>query len=101
MDLSELPAALTAAGGRVAELPAELDPEAAALVLAQATPPRRTGALAASGRVEASSVMFGGGVVDYAPEVEAASPFLAPALVKALPAVLHLAAAKLADATDL
>lgn len=101
MDLPGLPAAVAAAGARLEALPDDLAPEAAALILAEAKPPRRTGALDRSGRVDGSSVVFGGGVVTYAAVVEAASPYLAPATDTALGKVLDLAASKLSTATTL
>lgn len=101
MDLDQLPAALAAAGGRVTGLGDTLGPDAAVAILEAARPPRRTGALAATGRVEAASVLFGGGLVDYAAPVHAANPWLDRAAAAADAAVLDLADVQLAAAITL
>ena len=101
MRLDDLPAALAAAGSRLAAIPDQLGPAAAQAVLDQADPPRATGALANSGRVIANAAVFGGGTVDYAAPVHKADPFLDRAVDAALATVLDLADAQLADAITL
>ena len=91
MDFTELPAALTAAAARVASLPETLPPAAAALVLTATQPPRRSGALIATGRVEGGAAVFGGGIVHYAGYVHAVTPFLTRAVEVTDAAVLDLA----------
>jgi hypothetical protein len=101
MRLDELPAALAAAGARVRALPDDLGPLAAQAVLEATNPPRATGALASSGRVVASAVVFGGGTVDYAAPVHKANPFLDRAVEATATTVLDLAERHLADAITL
>lgn len=97
----ELPAALAAAGARLAHVPAELEPRAAQLILDNANPPRRTSALANSGRVIDNAAVFGGGTVTYAAPVQAATRFLDLAVVAAETAVADLADDLVGDAITL
>ncbi len=101
MDLDALPAALAAAGDRLADAGDTLPDRVAALILDRTRPPRRTGALAASGRVESASVVFGGGLVDYAAPVHAANPFLARATEATEADAADLLAATVEAATTL
>lgn len=101
MDLDALPDALAAAGERVQALTDTLPPQVAQLVLDAAKPPTRTGALAATGRVEEASVVYGGGVVTYAAPVHAANPWLDAAQLDTDDQAADLADAALADAITL
>lgn len=101
MDLDELPAALAAAAVRVQALADTLPPQVAQLILEAAAPPIRSGALAATGRVEEASVVYGGGVVTYAAPVHAANPWLDAAQLATDDAAADLADAQLADAVTL
>lgn len=101
MDLDQFPAAVKAAAERVQVLADTLPAEAAAAVLDAADPPRRTGALADTGRVEAASVVYGGGLVDYAAPVHSRNPWLDVAAAKADDTVADLADARLAEALTL
>lgn len=101
MYLDELPAALAAAAARLRAARAELDAQVAQAVLAAATPPRATGALANSGRVVVNAVVFGGGTVDYAAPVHKRNPFLDRAVEASQPAVLDLADRLVASAVTL
>lgn len=101
MDLEALPAALAAAGTRLEALPETLPAAAAAAILTRVRPPRKTAALAATGRVEDGAVMFGGGTVDYAGYVHAASPFLPAGYAAAETTILDLTAAAVDKATTL
>ncbi len=99
MDLTDAPAALAAAGARVAALETTLPNLAAKAILAAANPPRATGALDATGRVEAGLVLYGGGVVDYAAPAHKLNPWLDRAADTA--PVVDLAADELAQAITL
>lgn len=101
MDLEQLPAALAAAGDRLGDLPDTLPPKAAALLLERTRPPRLTGALEATGRVDRGAVVFGGGVVDYAAPVHAANPFLTRAAEATEAELLDLTATEVDTATTL
>jgi hypothetical protein len=101
MDFHQLPAALQAAGGRVAELEHTFPPRAAEVILEATRPPRLTGALDATGRTEGASVLFGGGLVDYAAPVHKLNPYLDRGVERAEAAVLDLAEAMLAEAITL
>lgn len=101
MRFDELPAALQAAGTRLTQLPDTIGTAAAHLVLEAADPPRKTGALAATGRVVAHAAVFGDGAVDYAAPVHARDPFLERAVDATMAAVLDLADTALADAITL
>lgn len=101
MDLDALPEALAAAGQRVQALADTLPPQVAQLILDAAKPPVRTGALAASGRVEQASVVYGGGIVTYAAPVHSANPWLDAAQLAADDAAADLADNQLADAITL
>lgn len=101
MDLDQLPAALAAAGERVQALGESLPDQAAQLILEAANPPRRTSALADTGRVEDGAVLYGGGVVDYAAPVHALRPWLDAAVLVTEEAVADLAEAELDTAMTL
>lgn len=101
MDLDALPAALAAAGDRLGDTADTLPDKVAGLILSRTRPPQRTSALAASGRVESGSVMFGGGTVDYAAPVHAANPFLSRAEEATAEEVADLLATTVDTATTL
>jgi hypothetical protein len=91
VDLDQLPDALAAAAERVRALGESLPDQAAQAILDAADPPRLSGALAATGRVEDGTVLYGGGVVDYAAPVHALQPWLDAAALAADDAVADLA----------
>lgn len=101
MDLERLPAALAAAGERLEALEDDLPPRAAAVVLSHTRPPRKTGALAGTGRVVGPSVTFGGGRVDYVRPVLAANNFLTRAEAAAEAELLELTTTAVETATRL
>lgn len=101
MDLDQLPAALAVAGERVRALGESLPDAAAQLILDAANPPRLSGALADTGRVEDGTVLYGGGVVDYAAPVHALRPWVDVAVLATEDAVADLAESELDDAMTL
>lgn len=102
-DLAELPGRAADAAARLVELAATLPTRAAELVLSEARPrtPRRSGALASSGRVETDAAVFGGGVVDYAAPVHSLDPFLEDAVQATAEQVADLLAADVDTALSL
>lgn len=101
MDLDQLPDALAASAQRVQALGDTLPTDAATLILAAAKPPVRTGALAATGRVEDASVVYGGGTVTYAAPVHSVNPWLEVAVLSTEEDVADLAESQLDTAITL
>lgn len=82
-DLDDLPGRVSAATADLAAVADTFPAQAAELILERTDPPRRTGALASTGRVVVDAVVFGSELVDYAAPVHAANPFVDRATVAA------------------